>query len=101
MNMGLIASSAHLYAIAVSLSNTANTETRPAVVAGIGINKMDFLKPVRPGDVLSMKSSTLDCRLSDSRENTGIIADRSELYNQNNEAVFAVEGSFLVHCRVG
>lgn len=95
----LIASSSHLYAIAVSLSNKANAELCPAVISGLGVNKMDFLKPARVGDILRMTGTTLECRLSNSRKNAGLIVNRNELINQNNEVVLLLEGTFLVRCR--
>lgn len=53
-----------------------------------GIEAINFLKPVRPGDVLTSELELLDRRPSNSRPDRVIARIRQALRNQNNDVVF-------------
>ena len=52
-----------------------------------GIDKLRWVKPVRPGDTLHLKSTVLETRASASRADMGTVRSRSEVYNQRGELV--------------
>ena len=79
------ASSAHLFAIAYALSHL--RERRLAVLAGLGIEQMEFPNPARPGDLLSFSMTILDKRESKSRPDRGIVRVHTVVSNQHGEPV--------------
>ncbi|MFX5554876.1 dehydratase, partial [Acinetobacter baumannii] len=56
-------------------------------MGGPGIDEMKWLKPVFPGDVLSVRREILDARPSASKPDRGIVRFRFELINQKGEVV--------------
>ena len=58
-----------------------------------GMEEIRFLKPVQPGDTVSVHYTTLESRTSASRPNMGIIRFRGELWNQDGEQVLRVVGT--------
>ena len=59
--------------------------------AGLGIDFVEWKKPVLAGDTLSGTSTVMDQRRSTSRPDTGVIKLRHELQNQRGETVCVVE----------
>ncbi len=93
---GLVASSVHLFFMAISLGVNARPS---AAVSSLGFPAIDNHAPVRPGDELSMQSRVLESRLSRSRPGLGIVISRCELLNQDRELVFSFENAALIRCR--
>ena len=56
-----------------------------------GIDRLRWLKPVRPGDVLRARFIVLEARLSNSRPDWGIVRSRGEVVNQDDDVVMDVE----------
>ena len=52
-----------------------------------GVDELRWVKPVRPGDTLRLKSTVLETRASASRPDMGTVRMRSEVYNQHGELV--------------
>jgi acyl dehydratase len=52
-----------------------------------GIDEMKWLKPVRPGDALSVRLTVLDKREPKTRPELGFVQFRCELLNQQGEVV--------------
>src|SRR5262245_12510926 len=52
-----------------------------------GIDEMRWLKPVRPGDTLSLRMTTTECVPSRSKPDRGIVRSLLELHNQHGELV--------------
>ncbi|HEV1999484.1 MAG TPA: MaoC family dehydratase [Xanthobacteraceae bacterium] len=52
-----------------------------------GVDEVKWLKPVRPGDALSVRLTVLDKRESKSRPGVGLIRQRCEMVNQRGELV--------------
>jgi acyl dehydratase len=96
---GLIASSVHLIAVAVSLATGVKDEDKAAAISSMGFNNMRQLTPARPGDELSLRCKVLEQRLSKSKPNLGIINFGAEVFNQKNEIVFQYENAALVKCK--
>ncbi len=56
-----------------------------------GLDNLRWLKPVRPGDVLSGRFTVLETRASESRPDRGIVRSRGEMLNQHGDVVMSVE----------
>ena len=56
-----------------------------------GLDQVRWLKPVRPGDVLTARITFLDSKPSRSRPDRGIIRSRGEMINQDGELVMQLE----------
>lgn len=93
---GLVASSVHLFAMAVSLGNHVDAEHKCAAVSALGFNNMKLHAPARPGDQLRLKEIVGNCRPSNSRPDCGIVEVRNELYNQHETLIFSFESAALM-----
>ena len=98
---GLVASTAHMFAIYSWLGNTQREKEEIATVSSLGYKNMQWHFPVRPGDKISMKTTITNARPSKSRPETGIVEMKHEMYNQNQEMVFSISDAFMVYCRQG
>ncbi len=94
---GLTAPATLVIAIASWLWHRVNG--KPAMVAGLGWEEVLFLKPVRPGDKLSIRFECVDVRPSESKPNSGIVSTRVTVTNQKGEAVLSLLDSYLVQRR--
>jgi acyl dehydratase len=84
---GLVASSAHLFSIAVWFGSKFPEEW--AAVSALGFDQLKLHIPVRPGDVLSYRAKCVGKRPSKSRPDCGIVEYRGEILNQKGEVVFS------------
>src|SRR5690606_30968743 len=91
---GLTASSAHTFAIVISLAG--KTEPGLHILAGLGWDELRLPLPVRPGDKLTLDATVVEKRLSDSRLDRGIVRSKVELRNQKQEVVFRSASTVLV-----
>jgi len=57
-----------------------------------GIDSLRWLKPVYPGDTLSVRLEVLEARPMKSRPEIGLVRSRWQVLNQHHEAVLAMEG---------
>ena len=57
-----------------------------------GVDELRWVKPVRPGDTLRLKSTVLETRASSSRPDMGTVRSRAEVYNQHGELVMHMSG---------
>jgi acyl dehydratase len=57
-----------------------------------GLENIRWLKPVRPGDTLHVRTVVLEARPLDSKPHVGLVRNRWEMLNQNNEEVMQMEG---------
>jgi acyl dehydratase len=60
-----------------------------------GIDRIKWRKPVLAGDRLNGTTTVLSRRESKSRPSIGLVAFRSELFNQRGEAVFELENTVM------
>jgi acyl dehydratase len=88
---GLIASGWHTCAMVMRMMCDAYL-TRAASVGSPGIENLKWLKPVRPGDILSARRTTLDTRASKSKPDIGIVNNLWEVFNQKGEKVMSMQG---------
>ncbi|MBV8604475.1 MAG: MaoC family dehydratase [Pelomonas sp.] len=57
-----------------------------------GIDRLRWLKPVRPGDTLRVRMTVLEARASQSRPQIGLVRSEWLVLNQRDEAVMSMEG---------
>ena len=57
-----------------------------------GVDNLRWLKPVYPGDTLSVRLTILESRPMASRPTVGLLRSRWEVRNQQGEAVMTMEG---------
>lgn len=57
-----------------------------------GIDELRWLRPVRPGDVLTAKRTILESRASSSKPEMGIVKSKWEIFNQRDECVMTMAG---------
>ena len=95
---GLVASGIHLVAILGKLLNERNP--RPAFVAGLGLDKLRFVSPARPDDVLVLETEAIAKRESKSDPNVGIVSYACRLLNQRDEPLVTGEPTGLVEKRL-
>jgi acyl dehydratase len=95
---GLVAAGLHTAALTWVLALKTGVFTKCGL-AGMGIDELRWLKPVRPGDALTCRFEILETRLSLSKPDRGIAVVRHDLFNQNNEIVFTMRTTHLLSCR--
>ena len=93
---GLVASSVHLFAMAVGIGMSATKENPVAAVSALGFDNMRLHAPARPGDVLFARGEVVEARPSRSRPDTGVVRIRNELVNQRGEVILSLETAFLI-----
>ncbi|MGA3175358.1 MAG: MaoC family dehydratase [Syntrophorhabdales bacterium] len=64
-----------------------------------GIDEVRWLKPVRPGDRLSVRISILQARRSRTKPDRGTVRALVEVTNQNREVVMSWKGISIIGCR--
>ena len=57
-----------------------------------GLESLKWLKPVYPGDRLSLRHTILESRPLKSRPDTGLVRSRWEMFNQHGDQVLLMEG---------
>jgi len=67
--------------------------------AGVAIESMKWLKPVRPGDQLRVEGTVTETRPSRSQGDRGVVKFRTVVYNQRDEVV--LDGTHVVMVRRG
>lgn len=70
-----------------------------ASMGSFGLEDVQWKAPVRPGDVLSCRRTTLSRRVSKKRPEMGIIVFRWEIFNQHDELKMLTEGANLFETR--
>jgi acyl dehydratase len=64
-----------------------------------GVDTLKWLRPVRPGDMLSGRSLVLTTRASESRPDRGFVRFRHEVANSRGELVMMLENPVMVSRR--
>jgi len=70
-----------------------------AVIASLGYDEVRFHRPLRPGDSVFLRQEWVECRLSQSKPDRGIVTLRFSLNNQDDETVMTHLDTILVKCR--
>ena len=88
---GLIASGWHTCSIVMRMMCDAYLN-QSASLGSPGVDSLRWLLPVRPGDTLRATRTILESRASSSKPNMGIVKNRWDVYNQNEDKVMTMEG---------
>jgi acyl dehydratase len=88
---GLIASGWHTCAVGMRLMVQSYLR-RTVSLGSPGIDKIRWLKPVRPGDTLAYHRTVIESRASATRKGVGLVKHRWEAVNQAGELVLSMEG---------
>ena len=95
---GLSASGWHTASIAMRLLYDSFL-VRAASMGSPGVDELKWLKPVRPGDCLSLRRSVLDKKESKSRPDFGIIQSQVDILNQTGDLVMTYRSPVLLRRR--
>jgi len=95
---GLIASGWHTAALMMRLIATEFLSPQSGL-ASPGIEALRWLKPVRPGDALSLRATVLDARPSRSKPDQGIVRSLVEILNQHGEVVMTLKPISIIRRR--
>jgi acyl dehydratase len=95
---GLIASGWHSCGLLMRLFAD-HYISRVASLASPGIDELRWLRPVRPGDRLSLRTTVLEARVSRSKPDRGLVRTRAELLNQHGEVVLSLVAMNLIGLR--
>lgn len=95
---GLIASGWHSCALMMRL--LAREYLSPASSLGSpGIDELRWLVPVRPGDLLTLRTTVHEARLSRSKPDRGLVTTNVALLNQSSETVLTLVAMNLIRVR--
>jgi acyl dehydratase len=95
---GLIASGWHTAAIAMRLI-VGHYLSQVASLASPGIDELRWPTPVRPGDSLWLRATTVETRRSRSKPDRGLVRTRAELLNQHDQIVLSLLAMNLIRLR--
>jgi len=95
---GLVASGFHTAAVMMSLSVKHGIVDRGFLFSP-GFDDMRWLKPVRPGDLLHVKSTCLEKTPSRSRPDIGSVRFKTEVLNQLGDVVMSVINIGIIKLR--
>ncbi len=95
---GLIASGWHTASLMMRLYAD-NYISSVAAIASPGVDELRWIRPVRPGDALSIRVSVIGSRRSQSKPHLGMVHVLVEVANQNKEMVMSVKTMNLLRCR--
>jgi acyl dehydratase len=85
------------YTAAITMRLLVDGEFKPAGgIIGVGFDELSWMRPVRPGDELYVKSEILEIRPSKSKKDRGTVRVRNTTFNQNDEVVQTFTGNLLV-----
>jgi acyl dehydratase len=91
---GLIASGWHV--AAVLMRRLCDTFLLDSTCMGApGVERLKWLKPVRPGDTLNPRSTVIEVRPSRTRPDRGIVMFRHDVLNQAGETVMILDNPVL------
>ena len=95
---GLIASGWHTAGLMMRLY-VEHYLTHVASFASPGLDELRWLKPVRPGDRLSVRVTVLKATPSKSKQDRGAVTLLIEVFNQNDEIVMTLKAVNIVALR--
>ena len=95
---GLIASGWHTCSIMMSML-VQNYISECSSLGSPGVDKIRWMEPVRPGDILSVKVKVIENRRSRSKPDRGIVKSKIEVLNQLRVVVLNMETTGFFLCR--
>ena len=76
-----------------------NFLSKPASLASPGIDELRWPAPLRPGDSVRMRVTTVETRRSRSKPDRGLVRSQVELITQNDESVLTLTAMNLLRAR--
>ncbi|HUY02828.1 MAG TPA: MaoC family dehydratase [Rhodocyclaceae bacterium] len=73
--------------------------SKNASLASPGVDELRWIKPVRPGDRLSIRVTVVEARRSRSKPDRGLVRSAIEVINQAREPVMTMTAMNLLGCR--
>lgn len=95
---GLIASGWHTAAMMMRMIAD-GWLSKTASLASPGVDELRWIKPVRPGDTLRIRVTTVSAERSRSKPDRGLVRSFVEVVNQRDEVVMSMVGMVLIRCR--
>ncbi len=95
---GLIASGWHTAALMMRVI-VDHYLSSVASLGSPGVDEVRWLRPVRPGDVLSVRVTVVDARRSHSKPDRGVVRSSIEVLNQDRAVVMTVKALNMLRCR--
>jgi acyl dehydratase len=95
---GLIASGWHTGSLMMRL--LVEHYLSPASLGSPGLDELRWLRPVRPGDTLSVRVTVLEARRSRSKPDRGLVKSALEVLNQRREVVMSVKATNFILCKI-
>jgi len=95
---GLIASGWHTSSLMMRLFSDYYL-SHNASLGSPGVDELRWLKPVYPGDVLSIRITVLEANRSRSKPDRGIVRSNIEVLNQRNDMVMSMKALNFLLCR--
>lgn len=95
---GLVASGWHTASLTMRLL-VDHYISHVASLGSPGVEELRWLKPVRPGDTLSVRIILLEAQRSRSKPDQGFIRGSTEVLNQHGEVVMTMKSGGFVRCR--
>jgi acyl dehydratase len=95
---GLSASGWHTAAISMRLLYDSFL-VNAASMGSPGVDELKWIKPVRPGDRLSLRRNVLSKKESQSRPDLGIVVTQSDILNQHGDAVMTYVAPLMLQRR--
>ncbi|MGC8659140.1 MAG: NTP transferase domain-containing protein [Desulfomonilaceae bacterium] len=95
---GLIASGWHSASLLMRLF-VDHYLSHVASLGSPGVEELRWLKPVRPGDTLSLRITVSKTKRSRSKPDRGIVYSYCEAINQNGDVVMTMKALNLISCR--
>jgi acyl dehydratase len=92
---GLVASGWHTCALAMRMMADGFV-LASASMGSPGVDEVRWLRPVRPGDSLTVRSTVLETRPSASRPGMGFIKFRHEMLDQADNCVMTLVSSMMI-----
>ena len=87
----LAASGWHTCAMVMGLM-TRNFLLQSSSLGSPGMEKLKWLKPVYPGDTITLRQSVIEARPMNSRPDVGLVRTLWEAFNQDGEQVLRMDG---------
>jgi acyl dehydratase len=72
---------------------------KSASLGSPGIDELRWLRPVRPGDVLSVRLSILEAKRSRSKPDRGVVRTLCEVLNQDRAVVMSLKAMNIIASR--
>ncbi|MCL6667498.1 MaoC family dehydratase [Streptomyces panaciradicis] len=70
-----------------------------ASLASPGIDELRWVRPVRPGDTLSLRTTVKEARPSRSKPDRGIVRTAIEVFDQRGDTVLTMTAINILRCR--